>query len=348
MTITRTHPHPFLYNPNQLTLMVYDDGGGSGAWGEWGGGSGGTERKNDAMASVSDSGDRVDPDGVGESVFVVVGGEKSASGKVFRRWRWSPQAVARYSRRERDICEVPMINKQREDIVMILNEMLLPNARMARWNNSKEVIPNQTVTVVKKTRKKRIARRTKEELPTSTRRRFARRGHIQEGGVRGRLDNGELLVLRVDTDELELLGCLGCIPTTASKKKWKKRLYQYKEMSKTRPKTRNTLLKGSVLEYYKSKKEAMSLVFLGGMCLNVERKKVFGKVSSDGPGDATIEGFPNLSVSWFMYKDTRDEDKDTRCNTRDGKASREGENHTRESASILHEFYNDIGKLGLE
>ncbi|GKC04827.1 hypothetical protein Tco_0996437 [Tanacetum coccineum] len=47
-------------------------------------------------------------------------------------------------------------------------------------------------------------------------------------------------------------------------------------------------------------------------------------------------------------KDTRDEDKYTRGNTRDGKASREGENHTRESASILHEFYNDIRKLGLE
>ncbi|GJR37148.1 hypothetical protein Tco_1212832 [Tanacetum coccineum] len=50
----------------------------------------------------------------------------------------------------------------------------------------------------------------------------------------------------------------------------------------------------------------------------------------------------------FIYIDTRDEDKDTRGNTRDGKASRESENHTRESASILHEFYNDIGKLGLE
>ncbi|GJR85625.1 hypothetical protein Tco_0209636 [Tanacetum coccineum] len=48
------------------------------------------------------------------------------------------------------------------------------------------------------------------------------------------------------------------------------------------------------------------------------------------------------------YKDTRDEDKDTRGNTRDGKASQEGENHTRKSASILHEFYNDIVKLGLE
>ncbi|GJW63091.1 hypothetical protein Tco_0114975 [Tanacetum coccineum] len=46
--------------------------------------------------------------------------------------------------------------------------------------------------------------------------------------------------------------------------------------------------------------------------------------------------------------DTRVEDKDTRGNTRDRKASREGENHIRESASILHEFYNDIGKLGLE
>nr|GEW73246.1 hypothetical protein [Tanacetum cinerariifolium] len=50
----------------------------------------------------------------------------------------------------------------------------------------------------------------------------------------------------------------------------------------------------------------------------------------------------------YANKDTRDEDKDTRGNTRDGKSSREGENHTRKSASILHEFYNDIGKLGLD
>nr|GEV51314.1 retrovirus-related Pol polyprotein from transposon TNT 1-94 [Tanacetum cinerariifolium] len=54
----------------------------------------------------------------------------------------------------------------------------------------------------------------------------------------------------------------------------------------------------------------------------------------------------------FIYElwvpTTKDEDKDTRGNTRDGKASREGENRRRESASIPHEFYNDIGKLGLE
>ncbi|GJV93492.1 hypothetical protein Tco_1541305 [Tanacetum coccineum] len=63
-----------------------------------------------------------------------------------------------------------------------------------------------------------------------------------------------------------------------------------------------------------------------------------------------VFNFIEVYVSFAKVKDkcTRDEDKDTRGNTRDRKASREGENHTCESASILHELYNDIGKLGLE
>nr|GEY94299.1 hypothetical protein [Tanacetum cinerariifolium] len=47
-------------------------------------------------------------------------------------------------------------------------------------------------------------------------------------------------------------------------------------------------------------------------------------------------------------KDTRHEDKDTKGNTRNGKASREGKNHTRESALILYNFNNDTGQLCLE
>ncbi|GJY17208.1 phospholipase-like protein [Tanacetum coccineum] len=52
-----------------------------------------------------------------------------------------------------------------------------------------------------------------------------------------------------------------------------------------------------------------------------------------------------LGPSTRPNKRTRDDDKDTRGTL---EMERHPENHTLESAVILHELYNDIGKLGLD
>nr|GEV15426.1 hypothetical protein [Tanacetum cinerariifolium] len=213
-------------------------------------------------------------------------------------------------------------------------------------DNVKDTEPE--VTIVKKTRKKRMSKRQRE-LPTSTRKRSKR--HIQKAVLVA--DNGEVV------KETQLPDSHEDVFQPHALQRMKK-----EALLLDRPPVIGNYLKEIHIaqeiptcqkqEYASSKKfldylnQAKKLRhwFPWENDLNDDEKFWQSLVAKDATSRERQSA--QIVCSWLKNKDTGDEDKDTRGNTRDEKASQEGENQTRGSASILYEFYNDIGKLGLE
>ncbi|GKB34852.1 phospholipase-like protein, partial [Tanacetum coccineum] len=152
-------------------------------------------------------------------------------------------------------------------------------------NAKKDTKPE--VTVVKKTRKKRMSKRQRE-LPTSTRRRSKR--HIQE--VVSAADNGEVV------KETQLLDSHEDVFQPRASKRMKK-----ETLDSNAPKTRIHVLK-EVLDYLNQAKMPLHWISLGGM-LDVDEKFWQSLVARD----ATSRGFLTLlvyipinilGIHWFL------------------------------------------------